>query len=255
VGGNAKSPSTGTRRRGLRINRQSGQPSWSTNIVTLRNNLSYITKRFFGASCSAFANAAGLHHSSVADILRGTAKPGFSTLLQMSIAAGIPAVRLLERPLDLDPMRSKNSAGSTFPRKSCHNYDWPRLAGALAQLDKIEGNAVSLNSFCRGQGCDPGYVAKRLSGSARPIIAKFRKLTAGRHRARLAQEEAELRSAVNASLRGGQSPSFRQIRRKLGKPGVLRNPRLIMIRKQMLGMTTSIQSAQFGNGSLAGSRQ
>jgi hypothetical protein len=185
-----------------------GQPTWSTSIVTLRNNLNYITRRFFSASCSAFANAAGLHHSSMADILRGTAKPGLSTLLQMSIAAGIPAVRILERPLDLDPIRSKNSAGLTFPRKFCRNYDWPRLAGALAQLNQTEGNVVSLNNFCRGQGCDPGYVAKRLSGSARPIIAKFRNFTAGRHKARLDQEEAELRSAVNTFLRGGQWPSL-----------------------------------------------
>jgi hypothetical protein len=172
----------------------------------------------------------------------------------MSIAAGVPAVHILEKPFDTNFMQSRNSSRRSFPRKFCRTYDWPKLAQELGQLNQAEGNAVSLNSFCKLQGCDPGYVAKRLSHSARPIIAKFRNLTAKRHQARLDREEAELRSAVNTFLQGGQWPSFRRIRRKLGKPGVLRNPRLIIIRKQMLGLTSSPQNIQSWNGSLAGSR-
>lgn len=210
-----------------------GRGGWAPTVPAFRKNLNHILRQLFHGSLSALGRAAGLHHSSVSDILRGTAKPGFNTLLQISIAAGIPVVRMLEKPLELSQPQAEDAA-FRFPRKQCHHYDWPNLARELARLNEAAAALSSLNRFCKARGCDPGYVAKRLPSAARPVILKFRRITADHHMARLDREEAEMRGAVTAWLRVGQWPSFRRIRRKLVKPGLLRNPQLIKIRKQML---------------------
>jgi hypothetical protein len=104
-----------------------------------------------------------------------------------------------------------------------------------------------MHKFCKAGRYDSAYVAKRLSNLARPIILGYRSSVGERHAARLNKEETEFRAVVRTLMSAGKWPSFRRLKRELSKPGILRNPKLVLIRKPMLGLGAEMERTPFGN--------
>lgn len=208
------------------------------SLGTLRQNLRFLINLNFSGRVSGLARAASIHHSSMLDILNGGARPGFDTLLRLSIATKMPLTQLVSQK----PEILVSSFGSTeqvnhvsIPRRKCRRYNWAAIHKGLSKLQP-PNVGISLHAFCRSQGADPGYVSKRFPQLAASAVKEFRLMVSKRHAERVQKEEGLFRSLIQDLLSVGAWPSHRKLRRGLPRSGFLRNPKLAVIRKQMLGL-------------------
>lgn len=202
------------------------------NLAILRNNLLTLRKQVFHDSTLAFANASGLHHSSAADLVNGRSRPGLETVLKISVISKTPAADLLTNRIGRFAIETKHTAD--FRRKQCQSYDWLKMRRRLQQILVNGDQTISLHAVCRSEGADPGYVAKRLPKLAMPIVQAFRHSCSQRHRNRLRKEESAFCGVVREMIAANQWPSHRKLKSRLQKPGMLRNPALVNLRREIL---------------------
>lgn len=206
---------------------------FNPSLPLFRNNLQLIVRKLFGGSIAGFARTSGLHHSSVADLLYGKAKPGVNTVVQISVTASVSAADMLSAPVQLKTRGVGAQSSPSFQSRRLRRYQWGRISAKLAAVTRASQDSISLHSFCKSNGYDPAYVARQVPG-AKLLIAAFRSFSAARHSGRLQREAALLGKAVEAALKKSMWPSERQIKRELKKPGIFRNPQLAKLRVQLL---------------------
>lgn len=212
--------------------------SLPSNLAIFRKNLHNANLVAFGGSLNSFAKFAGLHHSSLMDLLMERSKPSPETAIRLSLSCDVQPASMLRDLIQVSEFR--HSQRHFFSPKPCKKYDWIQVQQSIdSELAKPAQNRTSLHGVCRSQKIDSGYVGRRLPGCARTLIRDYRVHVSRRHRRREATERQHLCNTFRNLCRNGIWPSHRRMREALGTAASLRDPELRKIRKKLLRQCAS----------------
>jgi TniQ len=202
------------------------------SATKFRANLKTARSVLFTGSLSGFSKAAGVHHSSLQDLITGSALPGLDTLLRISHACQArPAEVLAEQIPPTQFRKSEQIPG----RRPCRQYDWCNIRNLIRrEMRKPVASRNSLTRLCKTQGWDSGYVAKILSDMAQTFVAEYRLGTVRRHHLRLHSEHYEVASTAGVMMGQGIWPSYRKLRRKFGRRISFLDPVLCRLRGNLM---------------------
>jgi hypothetical protein len=210
----------------------SSRNNFQPSLGCLKQNLQHAKMSLFGNSALAFARAAGVHHSSMHDLLSGAVRPGLETLFRISHACQQSSAEMLARNLPSSCFQRNNRAA---PRRPCKKYDWGLIDRSVrCEMRKPVAVRISLNRLCKSMGLDSNYVAKRLPGLARECIIEFRANSLERHQQRIRSVDVLLTSTMTRMMESGVWPSHRKIRKALGKSICFRDPQLCRLRHELM---------------------
>ncbi len=218
--------------------RRAGERERLGSLEVLIHNLQEVLKRAYHGNVEALARAAGVHHSSLAELLSGNSRLGLDSLMRLSYAVRIPADALVTRWDAGDACLGKTPELGAISKRTCKKYDWDAIRLHLRQAVETLDYSMSLASICRQHGAHSGYVASVLKEEAKAITGGHQASVSSKRLARVRLEKKALVESICDCLEKGQWPSQRRVGKTMGSRGLFKDPTLerardSLIRKEM----------------------